>query len=98
MDFWFDPQCSWAWIASRWLLEVETVRPVKTFLHVMSLAVQHEGKDISEDYRPVLDGAGRRCGWPWRSAGSTGKNSSPPSTPRSAPGSMSTTRGRSPTP
>jgi len=59
VDFWFDPSSSWAWIASRWLLEVETVRPVKTFLHVMSLAVQHEGKDISEDYRRVLDGS-----WP----------------------------------
>src|SRR5688500_17588239 len=39
VDLWFDPRCPWAWLASRWMLEVETVRPVKTFFHVMSLAV-----------------------------------------------------------
>ena len=51
VDFWFDPRCPWAWLASRWMLEVETVRPVKTFFHVMSLAVLHESKDISEAAR-----------------------------------------------
>ncbi len=55
VDLWFDPSSPWAWIASRWMLEVETVRPVKTFFHVMSLAVQQESKDISEDHRRALD-------------------------------------------
>jgi 2-hydroxychromene-2-carboxylate isomerase len=54
VQFWFDPLCPWAWITSRWMLEVEKVRPVTTDWRIMSLAylnlIQHEGKGLSEDY------------------------------------------------
>jgi len=60
-DFWFDPLCPWAWITSRWMLEVERVRPVETRWHLMSLAYlnldQHGGEGLSPEYLQRMEQA-----------------------------------------
>ena len=55
VEMWFDPMCPWAWMTSRWLMQVETVRPVRvtwsvtvsyTHLDVYKRQVQRRADDV----------------------------------------------------
>ncbi len=54
---WFDPTCPWAWMTSRWLMEVEQVRGVEVTWSVMSLSVLNQGRDLPSDYAAMMDRA-----------------------------------------
>lgn len=57
VEFWFDPVCPWAWMSSRWLMDVASRRDLDVTWSFMSLSVLNEGRDLDPDYRALMDRA-----------------------------------------
>ncbi|WP_106096870.1 mycothiol-dependent nitroreductase Rv2466c family protein [Pseudonocardia dioxanivorans] len=54
VEFFFDPGCPYTWRTSRWIADVADAGAAAVTWRLMSLSVLNEGKEVPEDYRPLM--------------------------------------------
>ena len=53
-EFWFDPMCPWAFITSRWILEVTKVREIEITWNIFSLPHLNKDREMPEKYKAIF--------------------------------------------
>ena len=52
VEFFWDPVCPWAWITSRWVVNVLEERPMEVDWRFISLRMVNHDKDYEKDFSP----------------------------------------------
>jgi hypothetical protein len=52
LEFFFDPVCPWAWITSRWVVNVLEEQPMSVDWRFICLRIVNEHRDYEKDFRP----------------------------------------------
>jgi hypothetical protein len=53
VEFFWDPVCPWAWITSRWVVNVAAVRPLDVDWRFICLRMVNDSKDYDTDFPPA---------------------------------------------
>lgn len=52
LDFFWDPVCPWAWLTSRWVVNVTEEQPMDVEWRFISLRIVNKDRDYEKDFRP----------------------------------------------
>ena len=55
LDFFFDPVCPWAWITSRWVVNVIDEQPMDVDWRFICLRIVNEHRDYEKEFPPGYD-------------------------------------------
>jgi 2-hydroxychromene-2-carboxylate isomerase len=52
IEFFWDPVCPWAWLTSRWVVEVAALRSLEVEWRFICLRMVNAGRDYATEFRP----------------------------------------------